>query len=223
MGIHLYCVVPQGTVPPAPLVGLEDRRVDVLDAGAVACWCSTHERPPQASAAALQRHNAVAAAAMTADVTPVPVRFGQWFAERDAAAAKAGDEGDRWLELLAAFAGRAEYGVRLALAERADAARDVHPAQVTSGKEYMAALVRRDAETARRRRESASLAAALGDRIGDLAVQTRVEAGAGALAVAHLVAWQDAETYRLRLREVLPGLGVRFTTSGPWPPWSFVA
>jgi hypothetical protein len=224
VGIHLYCIVP-ASHPAPPVSGIEDVAVGCFAAGAVACLFTTHATRPQPSARTLRQHNAVIEAAMTGEVTPVPLRFGHWFETESDAAGRVADEAPRWADLLARFAGHAEFGVRFAQAESVDTARDVHPTRLTSGKAYMTALVQKEAEAARRRRAADELADWLARRVGVLAADTRVDAAArGTLGVAHLVAWRDADAYRSILQEARQERAdIRSTVSGPWPPYSFVA
>jgi hypothetical protein len=225
MGVHLYCVAPAASAPAPGLAGIDGAAVDRLTAGALSCWVSRHERSPEPDRDAVRAHNVVAAAAMDTSVTPVPMRFGQWFDTAEAAVEKVLEHEPRWCTLLQRFARRAEYGVVLTLAEPLVAARDVRPPRPVTGKAYMAELARRAAETARLREAAESTTQWLAGRVGDLAAETRADAAAdGVVRVAHLVAWTDARAYRSVLRDAhaeRSDLGL--ATTGPWPPYSFVS
>lgn len=225
MGVHVYCIAPAGHGPAADLRGIDGSPVRATEAGSVCVWLSAHDVPPLPTAPHARVHNDVARAAMTRAVTPVPIRFGQWFASEQAAAAQVISQTDHWQASLAQLAGRAEYGVRVIAAE-AGPARLVRPAPAPTGRAYMEALAQRQTDAARAREEAASIAADIEERVADLVADSRTECvreGQGVLAVAHLVAWHDAEAYHTRMRQ-LAGTrgGVRYLISGPWPPYSFV-
>jgi hypothetical protein len=172
-----------------------------------------------------REHNAVVVAAMDREVTPVPLRFGQIFPDRDALVSAVGARSSDWLELLGRFARRAEYGIRVARAE-ADTARDVHPARAESGTAYMAALARRQADESGRREEGERIGRLIRERAGSLITDARLEFAAGArgiVSLAHMVAWNDADAYHALLQNMRSEMtDLRFLYTGPWPPYSFV-
>jgi hypothetical protein len=229
MGVHVYCVVPAGFDPPMGTRGIDGAAVAFGDAGMVGCWLSRHASRPAPTAETIRVHNEVVNAGMTGDVTPVPLRFGQWFVDADTAVAEVGGDAGRWRSLLERFAGFVEYGVRVrrvATAPAASAVRDVRPGRQATGTAYMAALARREADAADRRREAEQAVAWIARRTGAVVRDSRWEAGRGddVAAVSHLVARADADTYHSAvesLRGERPDVSVLLT--GPWPPWSFVA
>ncbi|HSJ06918.1 MAG TPA: GvpL/GvpF family gas vesicle protein [Longimicrobiales bacterium] len=229
MGVHVYCVVPAGFGPPDGTRGIEGEAVGFGDAGMVGCWMSRHDSRPAPTAESIRVHNDVVKAGMTDDVTPVPLRFGQWFADADTAVAEVGSDAERWRSLLAGFAGFVEYGIRVRYAMAApavSAVRVVRPGPLTSGTAYMAALAKREADAADRRRDAERAAAWIAGRTSAIVRDSRWEAGRGVdvVAVAHLVARADTGAYRSAvesLRAERPEVSVMLT--GPWPPWSFVA
>lgn len=230
--LHAYCIVPAGHEPAAGLTGCAGEPVQAIAAGGrLACWVSPARTAP-ADAGMLRDHNRVVAAAMDRRVTPVPLRFGQRFPDAPAAAAAIAAGQDRWLGLLDRFAGRAEYGVRVVSVESVDegppdAARDVQQQRPASGRAYMAALAARQAADTRRREEAGRIAALLSQCAGPAVVDSSMEVleeADGVVAVAHLVAWDDADAYHAAMqgaRDALQDLRCLFT--GPWPPYSFVA
>jgi hypothetical protein len=216
MGAYLYCIVPAGHVPPAGVTGLDGAEVTALSAGEVAAWASRLPERPTPSVEALARHNAVVAAAVTDRITPVPVRFGEWFPSAEAAASRLAERVGDHLRALATVAGALEYGVRV-----------IEPGRGTTGREYMAALARRHAAGEHDRERGAEIAAALRAELGDRIRGERVEplpTGRGIVSLAHLVERADFEAYRAAvagLRDRYPQF--RFLVTGPWPPYSFVA
>lgn len=222
--LHLYCIVPAGHTVPDGCEGLQSRRPFTLAAGALAVWASEHETAVAPSIEVVRTHNDVVAAAMTPQVTPVPLRFGQSAADSETAAGNIAEDAAKWLDLLQRFAGHAEYGVR-AVRQVPAAEQDVHVPHVESGTEYMAALARKQAQAADRRAEAERIAEIVRSAAGELAADVRIELGkAGSVVtVACLVAWTAAEAYHGAIREVCEVTqDTRFVLTGPWPPYSFV-
>lgn len=226
-GVYLYGIVRPAAAPAPPAAGIDDAVVELAAAGGIGWWLSCHEARPAITESAVRRHNDVVRSAMSGTHTPVPLRFGQWFSDVDAARDAVAADPARWDRLLDRFVGAAEYGVRIARREHADAARDVRPASAGSGTAYMAALARRNADIAQRRLDGAAAAAWLLDRIGSLARESRPEpldAGDGLVNLALLVAWADAAAYDTVIAQArLDRADLRFLVSGPWPPYSFVS
>ena len=227
-GVHVYCIAPASYRPPADLRGLDAEIVHSRDSGQLAVWYTNHAARPAASIDHVREHDAVVRAAMTTDVTPVPVRFGQWFEDAAAAAEQIATQADHWRGRLGQFATRAEYGVRVVTRdEETHRARDVHPAPASSGRAYMEALAERQAEAGRLRSTAEAFAADVTARVHDLIADSRVELRPDARTVmnmAHLVAWRDAEAYHSRMRAIRDAhTEVRLLFSGPWPPYSFVS
>jgi hypothetical protein len=224
MGVLVYCILPGGTLPPSGLTGIHGAGISALPAGPLSCWTSTLSAAPDVSAENVAAHNTVVQAAMDGAATPVPLRFGQWFAADAEAAARIAEEASRWSDVLRRIDGCSEFGVHIASTTRT--ARDVQTKLATTGTDYMAALARRQAEAAERRRQGEALCAWLLDRAGPLVRESRTERAVGAdeLAVmAHLIRRHDAEAYQTMIRDVRGERpDVRILVSGPWPPYSFV-
>ncbi|HEX6309045.1 MAG TPA: GvpL/GvpF family gas vesicle protein [Longimicrobiales bacterium] len=225
MGLHVYCVVPAAHPVPDGCTGLNEARPRALPVDGLALWVTEHDAPVPASITAVREHNRVVGAAMTTEVTPVPVRFGQWFPTESAAVTRVREDAAKWSGLLARFAGLAEYGMRVVQREP-DTERDVHTTAAESGREYMAALARKQAHAARRRAEAERIAAFIERRTDGLVRDRRVEpapAGQLLLTVAHLVAWRDADAYHSATEGISEALAeAQIVLTGPWPPYSFV-
>jgi hypothetical protein len=226
MGTHLYCILPAAIEPPADLAGVASVAVEPLAAGPVCCWASRHGQRPQPTAAAATAHHTVVHAALGLGVTPVPLRFGQWFADGDEAVAAIAGDAAAWQHTLERVAGCVEFGVRITTDSASTAARDVRGSRAGTGTAYMQALARSRAEATLRRTEAMALAADLEMRAGSLLRETRTAASrdAAVLAdIAHLVARRDEEDYTQMIHEMRRHHPhVRFRVSGPWAPWSFV-
>lgn len=242
-----YCIVPAGVTPPPGLEGVGGATVRPLPAGDVCCWASRLETVPTPGPALARTHNAVIMAAMDRDVTPVPIRFGQSFADEDALVAAVARRSTEWQAQLRRFAGHAEFGVRIsptadatsvsagghadaadataADAADSDAARDVH-SPMRSGRAFMEGLARRKAQQDRHRHSLDLAATRIAERLGPLVAAARLEhdsvPGRGA-SLAHMVAWNDVDAYHAVMAELGEELSAyRLHVAGPWPPWSFV-
>ncbi len=224
-GVYLYCIAPGGHGPGAGRRGLDDRPLLGRDCGPFTLWLSELEAAPRATVDAARRHNEVVAAASGREVTPVPVRFGQWFATPEALERRVLDRCDAYAAWLRELAGALEFGIRVleAVPPSPSAAASTRPA---TGREYLEALARRDAAARAAASRAESLAAELRAALGGLVRRDRVEPpadGRGHASIAHLVARRDFERYGRRIAELRarrPAL--RLVVSGPWPPYSFV-
>jgi hypothetical protein len=223
MGLHVYCIAPAAHSPPPALHGIGGAPVTVVPVGELAVWASVHDERPAASLDVVEAHNRVITDGMDTTVTPVPVRFGQWFDDEASAAQRVGADAPRWHALLRQFAGHAEYGISVSAGSAEPPARDMHPRPADSGTAYMAQLARRIADARAGRDETDRIAKLCAERIGSLAAATHSEVSRGTLRLANLVAWSDATSYHSAvqaLREEQPVL--QFVCTGPWPPYTFV-
>ncbi len=226
MGLYAYCVLPATQRPDASLTGLAGRPVAVVPVEDLAVWVSAIERP-QPSLETVQAHNRVIEAAITEEVTPVPLRFGQWVEDEPALRAALAGSADRHRAWLHQFAGCLEFGLRLIEPTSETRAQDVQPVQVASGFEYMQALRARSRMAEQERQHAEQVHARVRESLAELVRAERVQDEPTAHAVitlAHLVARPQFDEYRARarqLREQLPAL--RLLLSGPWPPYSFAA
>ncbi len=223
MGLHLYAIT-RSASPPSNIRGIDDSTVQQVEYDGLVLIVSEHDAAPAASMDAVRAHNAVVVSAMTPDVTPVPVRFGQYFSDAAAAVASVSTSHEKWCGLLDRFAGAVEYGVRI-FDPATPPVEDRPPAAASAGTgtAYLEAI-------ARRRRGPEATIAKVGEvlerDIGGLVREQRSEplrTEHGVLSVAHLLHASNTEPYRAameRVRAQLPHL--RLLSSGPWPPYSFV-
>ena len=226
VGVYVYCVVPATARPHPSLTGVDDRPVQVIRVGELGVWVSSLDRP-QPSVEAVQAHNRVVEAAITEEVTPVPLRFGQWLeheaALQEAMRARLAD----YQAKLAQFAGCLEFGVRLIDPEAPEKARDVHTSGPTSGFEYMQALRESSRLAEQQQQRAQQVRARVQETLQDVVRAERVQderTAHSVVTLAHLVARPHFDEYRARarhLRELFPGM--RLLLSGPWPPYSFAA
>ncbi len=224
MGVYAYCVVPDGHAPAGQLHGLQGAPVEMLAVGGIAVWISHTDRP-EPEVAAVTQHNAVVEAAVTEEVTPVPLRFGQWLEDESALRAGLADKVAAYQQALRQFAGCLEFGLRLIDPNEAQGARDVHTAGATSGYEYMQALRENSRLAGERRAHAERVLERIRERMQDIVQAEREEAARtphAIVTISHLVSRPDFDEYRERaraLRAAFPEL--RLLLSGPWPPYSF--
>ena len=225
MGLHPYCIAPSDHAPGA-VTGLGGAPVIAVPGSDLAAWASELPEPAAASIEAVRTHDAVIRAAMTERVTPVPLRFGQWAADRAVLLERLAEHAARWHERLREFAGAVEMGIRLTPAAPAPAAAPpAGRARAASGREYMAQLAARVHDRDALEREHARLLERIGESLGDVAFRTAsgVAPDDGrTLWVAHLVRLGRADEYRrLADRIAQQETGYRTAVTGPWPPYSF--
>ena len=224
MGFHTYCIVPRGLQPAESLRGLAGATVGEIAADQVGVWCSEHVNRPEVDRDAARAHNRVIESGMSLTVTPVPLRFGQWFDNEHRLREAVDADAAKWRALLDRFAGCVEFGLRVDISA-SDTVQDVHIAS-GSGREYMAALARRHQAAARRRAEAEAVGAQLQQALGNVVVGTTVdypETG-GLVSIASLVARSREVDYHATLAELRHSRSdLRFLLTGPWPPYSFVA
>lgn len=219
MGLYLYCVGARDHPDPGELEGIDGAPVRALETAGLRVWVSPMESAPPASLDRVRSHNAVVEAA-AAERTPLPMRFGQWFAsesELDAAMAERARRLERALERVR---GALEFGVRVLDPDRTDPG----PPDRSSGTAYLEGLARQVEVAERSRRRGAEVAAELRSFLGPLVRDQSVQAGgSGALVtIAHLVARHDTGTYGTKVRTFSTRRpDVRLVLSGPWPPYGF--
>jgi hypothetical protein len=224
MGVYAYCVVPTGFAVPQGLTGLDGAGVELFDAGDVALWVTRGDRPDP-GIAAIRVHNAVVEAAVTEEVTPLPLRFGQWLADDAALRAAVAEKTTSYRQRLADFAGCLEFGIRLVDPAEPAATPNPQPGKAATGAAYMRALQESSRLAEQKRTAAESVHAAVRSFLQPVVREEKVEETRTAHAVltlSHLVARSDFDAYRERardIREQFPDL--RMLLSGPWPPYSF--
>jgi hypothetical protein len=224
IGIYPYCAVPAGHTPPVSVVGLEGAQVELVTTGNIGLWVSRLPRPT-GSVQLIQDHNRVVEAAVTDEVTPVPLRFGQWLADDATLHASMADKAPSYEQKLRDFAGCLEFGIRVIDPAGPEGARDVHPGKPASGFAYMQALRESSRLAEQRRALAEQVGQSIRDALHDLVRSEREEEARtshAVVALSHLVARTNFNEYRERarqFRQTFPAL--RLLLSGPWAPYSF--
>ena len=224
MGAYAYCVAPAGHSPPSGLRGLNGAEVSTRVVDDLAVALSEIDRP-NPDVAHIQQHNAVIEAIVTPEVTPVPLRFGQWTEDWTVFDGAVREKAEWYRERLSVFAGAMEFGLRVLRPQATGPARDVREIQATTGAEYMKALHARVTAERSAREKIDEVSAGISEVLGDLTREARLEEARtphGVISVSHLVSRDDFDEYRQRaqgLRMRFPEL--RFLISGPWVPYSF--
>jgi hypothetical protein len=219
VGVYAYCLGQPGHPEPPTIAGVGNASVIAEGVAGFTVWISEMDRMPAASLEGVRRHNHVVEAATRAE-TPLPFRFGQWFATRQDLEASLLERRDRLTRQLLHVQGALEHGVRVL-----DPAHQQTAADRSSGTAYLEALARRSRQDEADAGRGHAVAAELRSWLGPLIRDERVRpVGGGTLAtIAHLVARHDTGSYGRRLSvfgEDRPDL--RFLFTGPWPPYGFV-
>jgi hypothetical protein len=82
MATYLYCVRSDAPEVPPGLVGIDDASVRSMEAGSLVAWISSAtDTSIDATVDRVKAHDAVCAAALAVGETPLPIRFGQAFAD----------------------------------------------------------------------------------------------------------------------------------------------
>lgn len=231
MGIYLYAVGPSGISTP-DATGFRDAPVRRVEVASLTALVSSLEARPEPSLAHIRIHDAVIRAATRGVRTPLPARFGQWFATAGALEDRLRAGEPDYRRALATVRGRREFAVRIQGPDgpRPDAGHGrsmgEEGAGAGSGRAYMEALLRRS----RRERETLEwgrrVAEALRGQVGPFVRAERLDAaedGVRAVSLAHLVSLRELTAYRSALERWRRDRPERIAIQGPWPPYSFAA
>jgi hypothetical protein len=225
VGVYGYCVVPAGQ-PDTALRGIDGAPVRIHTVGELAVLVSDIARP-EPNAERIQQHNAVIEGVVTEELTPVPLRFGQWADQAAVFDAVVIEKAEWYRERLAAFAGAMEFGLRVLEPNKPASAQVVRLPEPASGLEYMNALRAKLAGARADRDALERVRAGISELMSGLVREERVEEARtahGVVTVLHLVPRNCFGLYRNRaqsLKSLFPEFS--FLVSGPWVPYSFAA
>ena len=234
MATYLYCIHNDVNAAPPALPGIDGLPVRALHATGLTAWVSdVADLPVTPTLERMKAHDAVCAAALEHGETPLPVRFGQTFADDAAAADAIASRRPTIRERLGRLAGCVELRVVVTrgreIPEPGDVVfqeeRAVDP-ETTPGRGT--AFLRRLARQGR-----ADLAREVGCeeirhavRQGAAAYiveQHRCEAARGVSYFPVLVRRSQLGPSRAAIAASLPSQGIEAALLGPFPPYSFAS
>lgn len=229
MGAYLYCVVPSGHGPPKGLRGLHRVEIEMLEAGSVAAWWAELARPPRATIDHVRTHDRVVRRAITEMITPLPARFGQWFARPAMLAARVGESAAAYGGTLSSVAGAAEFGVVIRADTRGpESSMEESPAAsnvaASAGRAYLRGLAESHDQSRRARERALCVQREVDDAVEHLVRDARpleVSSRRDDVArIVHLVERTRAAEYVATVQK-FDRPGVRIVLTGPSPPYSF--
>lgn len=233
MKTHLYCILPPdgGGAPPADLSGLGGARVRTLRVEHMVAWVSDVEHELPVSVDGVRAHDTVVEAALETGSTPVPVRFGQRFANDDACRTALASRAASVETVIAGVQGFVEMTLLLTPSTRR-ILRDLQPVLPEliegqprgAGKAYLHMLRAREASTGAARRAMDGLAKRLVDAATPFVRETKTHDQTTRLplrTLSHLIARRRVEEYQRAVNAVEPGGEFRFLVIGPRAPYSF--
>ncbi len=237
-GIYAYVVLPSDVEPPPGLDGHGGEPVRRRELDRIWVWYSVASSCPSPVLESIRLHNAVAEAAMQEGVTPLPLRFGQWFAGEEEFARAMEEKASSYRRLLKEVAGCVEFGLRVIEPgdEQPTAVADVSQnesreepqsgASSAPGTAHLRALARSRRSEGEAREHAHEVADGIGEPFSDVVRRQRIEPlprGGGLVSIAQLVPRTAIAEYHDRVRDVRrSSRTLRFVVSGPWPPYSFV-
>ena len=231
MATYLYCIHAEPIGVPASLVGIDGAAVRAVDVSSLEAWVSdVHELPVTVSVERMRAHDAVCAAALESNETPLPIRFGQAFTNdsdvKAAIAAKAAQLSQRlWrvsgcveLRVVVRPAGESERS-----GDGADVATDESASDADRpGTAFLRRLAREGRADLAREVSCEEARQALRDEAKRLIVDEHAcEAARGVSYFALLVRRSDVDTVREIAGRVLSSQSLQTLVMGPFAPYSF--
>ena len=233
MATYLYCVRNDPGAVPADLIGLDGLRVRSIYATGLTAWVSdVAEVPVKSTLERVKAHDAVCTAAMAGGETPLPIRFGQTFADDGAAASAIAGRRPVLRERLTRVAGCVEFRVVVShgrdteeptgLLGRQPDGESFDETVAERGTAFLRRLAREGRADLAREVSCEEVRHAVRTVARELIVdQQRCEAARGVSFFPLLIRRSDIETCRSVIRASLPSQGIEATLLGPFPPYSF--
>ena len=206
-----------------PEAGLRGRPLEQIAAGELGLWATLWDGEPTLSRDdAFAHHDLVA---VLCDAGPcLPVRFGTWLNDEDAARRSLEAEQDRFAAAVDRLGDRREVAVTL-LWRGAPSSEGRGHAVVPSGRAFLERQRAVHAVTDERRREAEALAVRLRTELSVDQADVRHESCPSAevaLSMSLLAPRGEADALKARATAAVGAMeGVRGVVSGPWPPYSF--
>jgi len=206
-----------------PESGVGGRPLEQIAAGELGLWATVWEGEPKLSRDdAFAHHDLVA---VLCDAGPcLPVRFGTWLADAEAARRSLEVSEDRFTAAVDRLADRREIAITLLWRDAAVTEGRGH-AVASSGRAFLERQRAMHAVTADRRKAGDAFAARLAAQLAVDQADVRHESCPSAevaLSMSLLAEKDEADALKARAAVAAGAIdGVRAVVSGPWPPYSF--
>lgn len=240
MVTYLYCVRDGTAARPTGVFGLDGAPVRAIDAVALVAWASDFAEPTvDVTVDRLKAHDAVCAAALDSGETPLPIRFGQTFADDAALVAGIVARESELRDRLVRISGCVELRIVVTQGRDTDLSHEPHDGDEADSTEPVddapsplegpgTAFLRRLARAGRAdlAREVAcedtrhAVRALSPSLIVD---QLRCETARGMAFFPVLVRRGDVEAFRGSIAEILPSQQIALSVLGPFAPYSFAS
>ena len=228
MPTYLYCVRSDPVLPAEWLVGIDGGRVRGLEVDDVLAWVSDiQSMPVEANIARLSAHDAVCAAALESGDTPLPVRFGQAFADDRAAASGIGARKTELQARMARVSGCVEVRVVITRGkteeEPPSTVRDAEADEPDGpGTAFLKRLARAGRVELAREVGCEEVRHAIRSTAKPLIVDQRgCETARGLSYFAVLIRRDDVTEFRDVVTNALPTEAIDLSVLGPFAPYSF--
>ena len=231
MSTYLYCVRSDRPEVPIGLVGIDDAPVRWIDAASLVAWVSDTESASVAvTVERVKAHDAVCSAALSVGETPLPVRFGQSFANDDGAREAIGARQVPLESRLARVSGCVELRVVIrhvadpsrAAQAAADVVEDASAPNEGPGTAFLRRLARAGRADIAREVGCEEVRHAVREAATTLVVdQQACETARGVSYFPVLVRRSDVGELRTVLRDRLSSQAIELSILGPFAPYSF--
>lgn len=228
MGTYLYCIHADPVGVPPSLLGIDGASVRAVDVSSLEAWVSdVRETPVTASVDRMRAHDAVCAAALQSNETPLPIRFGQVFASDDDAKAAIAAKSTQLSNRLRRVAGCVELRVVFRPSQvsqsGANVATDEHASDADKpGTAFLRRLALQGrADLAQDVSCEEARHALRAEAKGLIVDQQRCETARGVSYFAMLVRRSDVDSVREIATRVLSSQPSQTLVMGPYAPYSF--
>lgn len=219
MPTYLYCIRSEPVGPAPGLTGIDGGIVRAMDVRGLRAWVSDVDGSIVPTVDRVKAHDAVCASALEAGDTPVPIRFGQTFAD-DAAAADAIIARERSLRSrLERVDGCVEMRV---IVSRGRASHDEEETLVGPGTAFLHRLAREGQADLAREVGCEEIRHAVRTDARSLIIDNRpCESARGMAFFPVLVRRANVDAFRFAIVDAMPRDGIDLSVLGPFAPYSF--